>query len=83
MTRPCPTCGCGGHGQTVQVRCVRCREWRWPILPAAPGPEYVCTRCVMDTPRQQAGRRSAETRRGKAPAVVARPRGGIPGEGAA
>jgi hypothetical protein len=42
----CSSCGCQGHnGQTWEVRCATCKEFRWPYQERKPGLGWVCMRC--------------------------------------
>ena len=61
----CARCGCQGHGETWQVRCIRCGKDKWPRLPEKPV-DYVCRLCRIESPRQAAGRKGAEAKRQKA-----------------
>lgn len=63
----CRTCGCPGHGQCWQVRCVRCGRDKWPIARERPS-NYVCHLCRLESPRQAAGRRGAARKAALAPA---------------
>ena len=69
----CPTCGCAIHLQprTWEVVCDSCGEKRWPLAILKPAP-YVCARCRVTSPEKRAaaraaGRKSAESRRKRAP----------------
>ena len=70
---PCPTCGCPVHPQprTWEVVCASCGEKRWPLAILKPA-SYVCARCLVTSPEKRAaaraaGRKSAESRRKRAP----------------
>jgi hypothetical protein len=69
----CPTCGCAIHPQprTWEVICISCGEKRWPLAILKPA-SYVCARCRVTSPEKRAaaraaGRKSAESRRKRAP----------------
>jgi len=69
----CPTCGCAVHAQarTWEVVCDSCGEKRWPLAVLKPA-SYVCARCRVTSPEKRAaaraaGRKSAESRRKRAP----------------
>ena len=69
----CPTCGCAIHPQarTWEVVCTSCGEKRWPLAILKPA-SYVCARCRVTSPEKRAaaraaGRKSAESRRKRAP----------------
>lgn len=40
---------------TFEVVCAKCRQKKWPDLPARPD-RYVCALCLMLTPEQRAKR---------------------------
>jgi DNA-directed RNA polymerase subunit RPC12/RpoP len=69
----CPTCGCPVHPQprTWEVVCDSCGEKRWPLAILKPE-SYVCALCGVTSPEKRAaaraaGRKSAESRRKRAP----------------
>ena len=69
----CPTCGCPIHQlpRTWEVVCASCGEKRWPLAILKPA-SYVCARCLVTSPEKRAaaraaGRKSAESRRKRAP----------------